>query len=188
MTAKVLKGINTIVMVRKLSEASAKDAYMAPYLTSDDFDPSRDSDSTSTKSGNVATLGEIETDFSFEMLDNDDPIMDVLYQSLTDNIKLEFWLVKLDKLDSNKRAYAIYMQGTVSEDSLSADSGDNSTREITVAVDGTPKAGYTTIPDNLKSQIEYVFKGVAKQSDDATGGGVADTEAETPTTSTTQKG
>lgn len=80
-TLDVLKGKDVVVFVRKLADAKTKDGYLIPYQTDGDFDQSKDSDSTSTKSGNVATVGNPTTDFSISVLDSTDPILDVLEDS-----------------------------------------------------------------------------------------------------------
>lgn len=180
-TLDVLKGKDVVVFVRKLADAKTKDGYLIPYQTDGDFDQSKDSDSTSTKSGNVATVGNPTTDFSISVLDSTDPILDVLEDSYYNNTKLEFWRVKLGKKDSSGKYFAHYMQGTISEDSQSASSDDNAEREFTVSVDGTPKRGYTTIPETSQAQIDYLYKGVMKQTTDTTGGGTALAETEMPT-------
>lgn len=160
---KILQGFEGVVMVRQLDKAKTEDAQLVPYLTSTDFELSRDSDSTSTKSGNVAKVGSLSTDFSFETLDSTSPVIDMLKESLVNKTQLEFWFVKLDRLDSTgKKVLANYMRGRVSKDSYSGDPDDNGTREFTIAVDGEPKEGYTKIPDGLRDQVNYIFQGLLK--------------------------
>lgn len=180
MLPTVLKGINTIIYARKLSEAKTKDAYLLPFLTSTDLTLSRSSKSTVTKSGPVANIGEVETDFSFEILDNDDPIIDLIHQSALNKETLEFWVVETDKTDSQGRAYSHYLQGIVSKDAHSSDPDSNSTRKITVGVNGTPKEGYLELNDSMRKQLDYVYKGLLNLSADETGKGVAAGEVETP--------
>lgn len=179
----VLKGKDIVVFVRKLSEAKQKDGYLIPYQTDGDFDQSKDSDSTATKSGNVATIGAPQTDFSIKVLDSEDPVLDLLEDSYYNDTVLEFWRVKLGKKNEGGKYFAHYMQGTISEDSQSASSDDNGEREFTVSVNGTPKRGYTEIPAGTQAQLDYLYKGVMKQADANTdnGGGEAMTETATPT-------
>lgn len=181
MAVEKISGSDVIVAVRKLSEAATKNAYIIPFQTDGDFDSSRDSDSTATKSGAVSTVGEVSTDFSVSVIDSTDPVLDLLEDSLYNKTKLEFWRIKLNKKDaSSSKVFAHYLQGTVSEDSQSASAGSDSTREFKVAVDGTPKRGYTTLPEAVQNEIDYVFKGISKTTGDPTGGGTAITETDTP--------
>lgn len=175
----VLDGKNKVVAVRKLSEEKTKKAYVVPYLTSTDFDPKRKSDTKATKSGPVTSIADIETSLKFECYDNTDPILDVLEDSLYNKEKLEFWVLKLDKKDEQGRCFGYYMQGSVSEISGKADPDANSTAEITVAVDGEPKRGYTTLPETVQAQIDYVFRGIDLLGED-NGKGIAVSETETP--------
>ena len=131
---KILQGFDGIVMVRDLAKAKTEDAKMVPYLTSTDFELSRDSDSTATKSGNVAKVGGLETSFSFETLDSTSETLDLLHKSLVDKTTLEFWFVKLGMLGTDgKKVFAHYMRGRISKDSESGDPDDNGTREFEVA-------------------------------------------------------
>lgn len=102
---KILQGFDGIVMVRDLAKAKTEDAKMVPYLTSTDFELSRDSDSTATKSGNVAKVGGLETSFSFETLDSTSETLDLLHKSLVDKTTLEFWFVKLGMLGTDGQKY-----------------------------------------------------------------------------------
>ena len=52
---QVLQGIDTLLYARLLENADKEDGQLIPFQTSLSFDPQRDSDSTATKSGNVAT-------------------------------------------------------------------------------------------------------------------------------------
>lgn len=101
---KILQGFDGIVMVRDLAKAKTEDAKMVPYLTSTDFELSRDSDSTATKSGNVAKVGGLETSFSFETLDSTSETLDLLHKSLVDKTTLEFWFVKLGMLGTEVKS------------------------------------------------------------------------------------
>ena len=160
---KILQGFDGIVMVRDLAKAKTEDAKMVPYLTSTDFELSRDSDSTATKSGNVAKVGGLETSFSFETLDSTSETLDLLHKSLVNKTTLEFWFVKLGLLGTDgQKVFAHYMRGRISKDSESGDPDDNGTREFEVAVDGEPKDGYTKIPEGLREQINYIFQGLLK--------------------------
>lgn len=182
--ANKLQGKRVLVAVRKLSEQATKDAYILPLQTSGDFDLSRDTDTTTTKDGIVSTSGGLELDFSVELLDSDDVVLDLLEDSLINETMLEVWRIKLDKKDSQGRAFAHYMHARVTEDSQGADADDIATREFTFTNEGEPKRGYLTLPTTIQEAIDYAFKGLEDTTTDANGKGVASSETNTPQLST----
>lgn len=171
---QVLQGIDTLLYARLLENANKEDGHLLPFQTSLSFDPQRDSDSTATKSGNVATTSSLETDLEVEFVDNISKIADDLYTSLFKNKKIECWIVKRKRINGKGQFFAWYMRGTVTEDSNDNDPDDNATRDVTFTIDGTPKRGWLTLPDAAQEEIDYVFRGIGTVSDsDTTGNGVA---------------
>lgn len=162
MTLSTLKGINAVAFARKLSDAPNKEADLIPWQTSLSFDPSRDSDSTATKDGAVNTQSSVETDLETEFINNTSAIADAFYDSLFDGDKIEFWIVHKDRKNDAGEYFAWYMRTSVSEDSNDNDADDNSTRDVTFSVDGTPKRGWTKLSDQQSSDIDYVFRGLDK--------------------------
>ena len=67
---KVLKGEKSLLFARKHADAATKGMQLVPYQTGLTFDPSRDSDSTATKSGSVNTTSSVETDLEVNFLNN----------------------------------------------------------------------------------------------------------------------
>lgn len=173
MALKTLKGINAVAFARKLSEAQNKEAELIPWQTSLSFDPSRDSDSTATKDGAVNTQSSVETDLETEFINNTSAIADAFYDSLFDGDKIEFWIVHKDRKNADGKYFAWYMQTSVSEDSNDNDADDNSTRDVTFAVDGTPKRGWTALTTQQESDIDYVFRGLDAYTAEDNGNGTA---------------
>lgn len=169
MALKTLKGVNTVAFARKLADAENKEAELIPWQTSLTFDPSRDSDATATKDGNVNTSSSVETDLEVEFINNTAAIADAFYDSIFDGDQMEFWIVYKDRLNSKGEAYAIYTRATVSEDSNDNDADDNSTRDVSFAVDGTPKRGWTALSQQQQDDINYIFRGIAKVAQDEDG-------------------
>lgn len=171
---QALRGMNALLYVRLLDNADKEDGQLIPMQTSLSFDPQRDSDSTATKSGNVATTSSLETDLETEFIDNISKISDDLYTSLLENKKVEVWKINKDRVNDKGQYFAWYMRGTVTEDSNDNDADDNSTRDVTFSIDGTPKRGWLTLPESAQEELDYVFRGLGKvTTDDATGQGVA---------------
>lgn len=170
---QVLQGMDTLLFSRLLENASKEEAHLIPYQTSLNYDPQRDSDSTATKSGNVATTSSLETDLEVEFVNNISKISDDLYTSLFKNKKVENWIVYRKRKNEKGQYYAVYMRGTVTEDSSDNDPDDNSTRDVTFTIDGTPKMGWLTLPEKAQAEIDYVFRGLGVISEqDQKGGGI----------------
>lgn len=157
---KVLEGIDTVAFVRKLSKASTEPGKLVPWQTSLSFDPSRDSDNTATKDGNVATASSLSTDFELEFLNNTSAIADAMYDSLFDGEVLEVWIVHRKRKNAEGKFFAWYLRATVSEDSNDNDPDDHSTRDVTFAVNGTPKRGWTELSVEQKAELDYIFRGL----------------------------
>nr|DAM05957.1 MAG TPA: major tail protein [Caudoviricetes sp.] len=162
MALSTLKGVNAVAFARKLSDAAKKPADLIPWQTSLSFDPSRDSDSTVTKDGNVNTQASVTTDLEIEFINNTSAIADAFYDSLLDGDKMEFWIVHKDRKSADGKYFSWYVQADVSEDSNDNDADDNSTREVTFSVDGTPKRGWTALTSQQANDVDYVFRGLDK--------------------------
>lgn len=176
---QTLRGMNALLYVRLLSNADKEDGQLIPMQTSLTFDPKRKSNSKATKSGNVSTISSIDTDLETEFVDNVSKISDDLYTSLLENEKVEVWKVNKDRVNEKGQYYAWYMRGTVTEDSNDNDADDNSKRDVTFSVDGTPKRGWLTLPESAQEELDYVFRGLgAASSGDLTGKGAAWTTAD----------
>lgn len=170
---QTLQGIDTLLYTRLLKHASKEDGQLIPYQTSLSFDPQRDSDSTATKSGNVATTSSLETDLEVEFINNISKVSDELLDSLINNEKIEAWIVYRKRRNSEGKYYAIYMRGTVTEDSNDNDADDASTRDVTFTIEGTPKRGWLELPEKAQAEIDYVFRGIGATESDETGKGKA---------------
>jgi TP901-1 family phage major tail protein len=158
--AQVLQGLDTLAYIRLLKNAAKERGQLIPYQTSLDFDPQRDSDSTATKSGNVATTSSLETDLEVEFINNISKVSDDMYDSLIKNEKIEVWIVYRKRRNEKGQYFAWYMRGTVTEDESDNDPDDNSTRDATFTIDGTPQRGWLTLPDEAEEELAYVFRGL----------------------------
>jgi TP901-1 family phage major tail protein len=169
---QVLQGIDKVVYYRKLADAATKEGHLLPYQTTHTFDPSKNTDSTATKSGAVSTAASVETDFEQEFIDSTDAIADGFYDSLFNDETLEVWIVSLKRKNTTGQLFSWYFRAKVQEDENDNDADDNSTRDVTFTVDGTPKRGWLTLPDGAQEEIDYIFRGLkALSGDDTTGGG-----------------
>lgn len=167
---KTLHGKDTFLFVRKLKDAKTAEGKLIPFQTSLTFDMSRDSDTTQTKSGPVTSAGGIETELSVELVNNTSAILDALQDSLLSGDKLEFWVIFAGRNNAQGQYFSFYGRAIVSEDSNDNDADDLSTREISFGVDGTPKRGWTTLPQSAQEAIEYVYRGLEAMGENETTG------------------
>lgn len=168
-----LQGAKSVWYGRKLSDAATVSGTLIPAQTGSTFDMSRDSDTTVTKDGAVPTTSALETEAGVEFVNNTAAIADYMYDSLIDGDKMEFWKIHLDRKNDAGQYFAWYLRAVVSEDSGSDDPDDNSTREVSFAVEGTPKRGWVTLSVEAQAEIDYVFRGIEPVTDeDDTGDGV----------------
>lgn len=171
---QALQGMNSLLYVRLLKNADKEDGQLVPMQASMDFNLKRDSDSTTTKSGNVNTTSSIETELKTEFIDNISKVSDDLYDAIMNNERVEAWKINIDRINDTGQYFAWYMRGSVTEDSNGNDSDDNATRELTFSIDGKPKRGWLTLPESAKEELDYVFRGIVKtSSSDSTGQGTA---------------
>lgn len=161
---KPLQGADTLMFIRKLSDAGTKNGALIPYQTEGEFDPSRDTDTTQTKSGVVATKAALETELSFSYIMNTSAASDALFDSLLDGDKVEAWVLYHGRTNASGQYFAFYMQGVVSELDNSNDADDNSTVEAKISVDGTPQRGWTSLPEDVQAQVDYAFAGLGNAS------------------------
>lgn len=169
-----LQGIDTVAYVRPMKNAATESGKLVPFQTGLSFDPSRDSDSTATKDGAVSSSSSVKTDLEVDFINNTSAIADAMYDSLFDGEALEVWILNRKRKNAQGQYFAWYMRATVSEDSNDNDPDDLSTREVSFAVDGTPKRGWVTLDADAQEELDYVFRGLAPATDNAANGnGVA---------------
>ena len=158
---EVVQGNSIKMYYRRLSWAKEKAAELVPYQTSAKLTFKRDSDSTKTKDGHVATSASLEPELEMEFINNSSVPADEFYRSVIENEKIEVWLVDIDRTNAAGDNFAWYAQATVSEDETEAKTGDASERSITFSVNGTPKQGWLKLSSEQQAQIDYVFRGLS---------------------------
>ena len=169
---QVLQGMDTLAYIRLLKNAEKEQGQLIPYQTSLSFDPKRDSDTTKTKDGAVGTSSSLETEIEVEFVNNISKVSDDLYDALIQNEKVEIWIVNISRKNSEGKVFAWYARGLVTEDSNDNDPDDNSTRDVTFSVDGTPQRGWLELPASAKEELAYVFRGLGVvSSSEETGNG-----------------
>lgn len=171
---EAVQGINWITYFRILENEKKEDAHLIPWEDSGEFNRKRDSDSKTTKSGSITTGGGMETEINFECADTVSPLTADLDRAINKNLPVEIWRVNHQIKNDEGKYLAYYSQGVVSENNLSADNDDVATRSITITGKGTPQKGWLALAEDQEAEIDYVFRGVKKVTDDdQTGEGTA---------------
>lgn len=175
-TLATIKGKDVVTFMRLFKNRKTVGASLIPYQTGMSFGVSRDSDSTGTKDGAQSTQGSLETDFSVDFLNNTSEISDQALDAAISGERIEAWRVNRARRNADGSCETIYVQGTISEDSSDNDNDDNSTRSLTIAVDGEPKRGWAKLADEQEEYIDYVFHGlgIVKDDDEANKTGVGE--------------
>lgn len=95
-----------------------------------------------------------------------------MYDSLFDGDVLEIWVIYRKRKNADGKYFAWYQRAAVTEDSNDNDADDNSTRDVTFTVNGTPKRGWLTLPQEAQDELDYIFRGIDESTtDDPNGGG-----------------
>ena len=179
--AEAIQGKRILDFVRKKSAQATHTAYPLPLVTGADFDLQRDTDTKTTKDGDVATIGNLTVEPKVTLNDSDSAIIKVMEDSIFNREELEYWHVFLDKKDNENKYYAYYMIVEVTEDSQSSDADDVATREFTLTPKSEVARGYTELPGGMEELVEFVFKGLKPVTEgDTTGGGKAAQTTEMP--------
>lgn len=170
-TNEVLKfeGKSVLTYFRLLKNADKEAATLLPGQTSAEFDPQRDSDSTSTKDGSFQTSSSLETDLEVDFVNNTSVIADQFYDSLLNNEVMEIWLVNTARKNADGKFFAWYMRGVVSEDDNSNDSDDISERDVSFSINGTPQRGWLKLTQEQVEEIDFIFRGLDKVTTDENG-------------------
>lgn len=168
------QGMDKVIFLRELAKAAEQSAMRLALQTTHTLTISRDSDSTATKDGNVATTSPAETELEVENIASDDEMNDLLWRSVKDNLPVEAWEVNLAKKNASGQYFARYMRGKVNEMESDNDADDNSTGDASFSIDGVPVDGWVTLSQDTKDALSYAFRGLDKVTEaDPTGKGVA---------------
>lgn len=184
MTQEAYQGINSFIMLRRLSEEGTASAVKIALQTTHTLTVSRDTDSQATKDGNIVTDAPAETELEVENIGSDDELNDLLWESAEKGTKVEVWEVQKNRtkvIDDKKHYFMKYMQGSVNEMEADNDADDSVTGDATFSIDGTPKWGWGTLPEAIEEAMDYAFRGIEAITDsDKTGGGIGFDEEATP--------
>lgn len=162
--AETVKGKKIIYLYRVASESSTEDAATLAFTTENNRTTSKDSDSTSTKDGNVRTPGTAEVEITAtSLLSVGDTMIAKLEDALENDKLMEIWEVNLEEKGTGANKYkGRYFQGYVTEVEFSAPADESVEVSLTFGINGTGVKGDVTVSDAQAEAAKYVFKDTAR--------------------------
>ena len=156
----MLEGKNKILLFRKLSERGTSAAKLS-FQTGHTFDFSRDSDAIVTKDGIIRKINELESEVTgIEAVQSkEDPVAELLLDSVLEGEKLELWEVTVDEdlKDEQNKYPAIYCQGYMTSWSTDNGAEDEATYSGDFAIELIPQFGFATLTEEQAQAVQYVF-------------------------------
>ncbi|MBD5431624.1 MAG: phage major tail protein, TP901-1 family [Lactobacillus sp.] len=175
---QALAGKRMVSFFRLLKNASKEDAEIVPLEGDSSLSLKRDSKSTTTKSGSIATSSALTTEIDQSFYEGISKVSDEFYDAILDDEIVEYWLVNLDRVNSEGKHWAIYARARVTEDKPEFKADGTAERSPKMEVIGTPQRGYTALTNYDEAMLDYAFRGIEKidgdtKEDGTDGGGTA---------------
>ncbi len=159
---QALAGKRMVSYFRLLKNANKEDAELVPLEGDSSLSLKRDTKSVTTKSGNISTSSGLTTEIDQTFYEGISKVSDEFYDAILEDQTVEYWLVDLDRVNSEGKYWAIYARARVTEDKPSFKADSTAERSPKMSVIGTPKRGYTALSDYDKAMIDYAFRGIGK--------------------------
>ena len=115
---QALPGKRMVSYFRLLENASKEDAEIVPLEGDSSISFKRDSKSTTTKSGNISTSSGLTTEIDQTFYEGISKVSDEFYDAILDDKIVEYWLVDLDRVNTDGKYWAIYARCHVTEDTV----------------------------------------------------------------------
>lgn len=150
-----------IIYLYRTASMAKNAAVRAAYATDNSTTISVDSESTSTKDGNITRVDNPSTEISAEsILKKSDELIPSLRKAMLNKEEIEVWETNLDEPASEGQGKykGIYYKALLTEFEKSSASDDWTTVSLTFAVNGVGAEGEVTVPDDIASEVEEVFK------------------------------
>lgn len=170
---QALPGKRMVSYFRLLENASKEDAEIVPLEGDSSISFKRDSKSTATKSGNISISSGLTAEIDQTFYEGISKVSDEFYDAILDDKIVEYWLVDLDRVNTDGKYWAIYTRCHVTEDKPSFKADSTAERSPKMNVIGTPRRGYTALSDYDKNMLDYAFRGIGKVASDAKDDGTA---------------
>ncbi|MBU5267918.1 phage major tail protein, TP901-1 family [Virgibacillus proomii] len=163
---KMQKGKNKILLFRLL-EKQDEEAAKLVFQTEHTFSYSRELERIVTKDGSLIHVGGLESEVAIEAIQAmDDPVANMLRQSVINGQKLEIWEVAVDdELKSPDNKYpAIYAQGYLDSWEDPANAEENAAISANFTVELEPQFGEATLTDAQQAAVQYAFQDTQAES------------------------
>lgn len=152
------KGINQVLLFRKLGETSA--AAKLLFQTEHSIERSVDGgDSTATKDGPITSPGTPTQEIPFSsIVAQGDTVVALLREVFWNQETLEVWVIDKGAEAVGEKYPAEYCQGKLTEFNETANAEDLMELEGTIVVDGIPQKGEATLSVGQSEVVQYIFK------------------------------
>lgn len=172
---QALPGKRMVGFFRLLKNATKEDAMVVPLEGDASISLKRDSKSTSTKSGSIATSSSLTTEIDQSFYEGISKVSDEFYDAILNDEVVEYWLVNLDRVNGEGKYWSLYARARVTEDKPSFKADGTAERSPKMSVIGEPRRGYTGLSEYDKNMLAYAYRGLGKvdatTKDDGTDGG-----------------
>lgn len=156
--AEAVQGKKIIYLFRLLKEAATNAAVAMAFVTENERSKSKDADSTATKDGSIRTPGATETEVTATaILAVGDDLADKLEDAMDNDELIEIWEVNLAEPTEGGKFKGRYMQGYLTEFTLTSSAEEHAEYETTFAINGAGEKGDVTVSEEQQEIAQYVF-------------------------------
>lgn len=153
-------GKNKILAFRKLSESNSKTGAKLAFQIEHTLSYERNNESTATKDGAVINPGGLVAKMDINALASNDPVNNMLMESVINGEKLEIWEIDLTAPigEVGNEYNSLYMRGNLSSWSVPAPTEGPVQITTSASIDGTPQKGTVTFTAEELDEIQYAFR------------------------------
>ena len=155
--AEAVQGKQIVYLFRVLTDTPTKDAVAMAFTTENERSISNEGEIIETKDGGI-NIPKIETEISSTaILAVGDTLADELEEAMVNGDKIEIWEANLAESEGSNKFKGRYMQGYLTEFTLSASAEDHAEYQCTFNVDGAGKKGSVTVTAEQQDVFNYAF-------------------------------
>ncbi|MGF3072734.1 phage major tail protein, TP901-1 family [Facklamia sp. P13069] len=153
-----IRGKDKFLLFRLLSDAEKDIAAKLALQTVHEWKYERDSNSKPSKDGAVNATGGLTVELEIEAIASNDPVNNMLFESVLMDEKLEVWEVNMASYKEDTDDYEmLYARGNLNEWSDPNDVEDLAEISTTMSIDGRPVKGRAKLTDEQKLIIESLY-------------------------------
>lgn len=157
-----LKGKDKVLMFRLFQDKDKADATRLALQTTHSIKNSRKNDSTSTKDGNIVSVGALETSIDIEAIASDDLTNQVLAYAQKKGLAVEVWEIDFSQAPQNGKYVSQYGVGYLSDWEVPAEVDSNTTIKTTLTVSGELVKGLATVSAIDVATVKNFFRDTIK--------------------------